>query len=100
MGTHGQRGHWAYGPGKSQEEISGETRMEIPKPVRCISRDLTMQKVLHYCYNHQSYPVSKYPATRPKGGELFLYSLLPGSKYVFKLFYCVCTFVVFSKSTV
>ena len=27
-----------------------------------------------------SYPVSKCPATRPKGGELFLYSLLPGNK--------------------
>ena len=73
-------GHWAYGPGKSQEEISGETGMEIPKPVGCISRDLTMQEVLHYFYNHQSYPVSKCPATRPEGGELFLYSLLPGNK--------------------
>ena len=54
--------------------------MEIPKPVGCISRDLTMQEVLHYFYNHQSYSVSKCPATRPKGGELFLYSLLPGNK--------------------
>ena len=54
--------------------------MEIPKPVGCISRDLTMQEVLHYFYNHQSYPVSKCPATRPKGGELFLYSLLPCNK--------------------
>ena len=59
---------------------SVERRMEIPKPVGCISRDLTMQEVLHYFYNHQSYPVSKCPATRPKGGELFLYSLLPGNK--------------------
>ena len=51
--------------------------MEIPKPVGCISRDLTMQEVLHY---FQSYPVYKCPATRPKGGELLLYSLLPGNK--------------------
>ena len=51
--------------------------MEIPKLVGCISRDLTMQEVLHY---FQSYPVSKCPATRPKRGELFLYSLLPGNK--------------------
>ena len=74
---------WALGiigPGKSQEEIGRETGMEIPKPVGCVSRDLTMQEVLHYFYNHQSYPVSKCPATRPKGGELFLYSLLPGNK--------------------
>ena len=28
--------------------------MEIPKPVGCISRDLTMQEVLHYFYNRQS----------------------------------------------
>ena len=33
--------------------------MEIPKPVGCISRDLTMQEVLHY---FQSYPVYKCPA--------------------------------------
>ena len=73
-------GHNMGQENKSQEEIGGETGMEIPKPVGFISRDLTMQEVLHYFYNHQSYPVSKCPATRPKGGELVLYSLLPGNK--------------------
>ena len=30
--------------------------MEIPKPVGYISRDLTMQEVLHYLYNHTLCP--------------------------------------------
>ena len=65
-------------PGKISGGGVERPEMEITKPVGCISRDLTMQEVLHY---FQSYPVyNKCPATRPKGGELFLYSLLPGSK--------------------
>ena len=45
--------------------------MEIPKPVGYISRDLTMQEVLHYFYNHQSYPVSKCPAQDLKEESCF-----------------------------
>ena len=71
--------------------------MEIPKPVGCISRDLTMQEVLHYFYNHQSYPVSKCPATRLKEESYFsilYYQAIKVCKPV--LIYCVCTFVVVS----
>jgi len=50
--------------------------MEVPKPVGCSSRDLSLQGLLDYFKNYQSYPVYKYPAVRQEGGELFLY-LLP-----------------------
>ena len=78
IGAHRHHGHWAYacmGQENLRRRSVEKPGMEIPKPVGCISRDLTMQEVLHYCY-----PVSKCPATRPKGGELFPYSLLPGNK--------------------
>ena len=66
---------------RERDTIVKGQQMERPKPIACIKKDITIKEVLHYFYNH--YAASKCPAVRPKGGELFLYSLTPHNKGVY-----------------
>ncbi len=57
-----------------------EKREEMGKPLPRICRNLTTQEVLSYFNNCSTYLISDSVAVRPKGGELFLYSLSQGNK--------------------
>ena len=75
--------------------------MEIPKPVGCISRDLTMQEVLIFI----TIRVTLFPNVllqdlkEESRFSILYYQAIKVCKPVL-IIYCVCTFVVVSKSTV